>query len=156
MAIANKTKWNSQDTKNLAKALDAIGFETDAESFMDDYVEFLAPSAMVERLAGMIEETVEGINDELYSRMDAMESEFYTCVEDYDFDYEQIATEYVKEYVQKGYGGYAAVEVRPTPNGVTIRQWNKKSSQTSRNSKTSSRNNQKKPAPKRKPTQRRK
>lgn len=156
MAIANKTKWVSQDTKNLAKALDAIGFETEAESFMDDYVEFLAPSAMVERLTEMIEETVEGIHDSFYDGMDSMETEFIVWLDDLDFDYEQIATEYVKDYVQKGYGGYAAVEVRPTPNGVAIKQWNKKSGQTYRNSKTSSRNNQKKPAPKRKPTQRRK
>lgn len=155
MGIAGNRRWASPDTRNLAKALDAIGFEDDAESFMDDYIHTLAPSAMVQRLAGMIQETVEGINDDLYNRMNAMEREFYVCVEDLDFDYEQIASEYVMQYVRNGYGGYAAVDVRPTKNGVAIRQWDGER-QTSKNSKTSSKQNKRKPAPKRKPASRRK
>lgn len=156
MGIANKRKWSNRDTANLAKALDEMGFEEDAESFMDDYVEFLSPSAMVDRLAEMIEDHVESIHQMLYNDMDALEEEFFAYLEDFDFDYEQIATEYVKGYVQKGYGGYAAVDIRPTSKGVAIRQWDGDSGQTSRNSKTSLKTNQKKPAPKKKPANARK
>ncbi len=136
MKIANRMEWDDEVTAKVAEALDKMGFEEVAIDYLDTHAD---PSGdyglewyIQKRFDPMYERFYDGAGN--LNRLFISESKFY--VTQYNMvGYDQIAQAYIDAY--HDYRGIGR-------------------GQTSRNSKTSLKTNQKKPAPKRKPTQRRK
>ena len=142
MGIANRMDWTNEGTARLAGAFDKIGYENHIMQYLDEYTYYhgeygydLDHPDTRDEIESLITSDVDSMYERFWNNTDHIYHFFIEPIDRLDVDFEQIARAYIDAYHDYR---------------------NIKRGQTSRNSKTSSRNNQKKPAPKRKPTQRRK
>lgn len=138
MGIARGTKWDDEWTAKLAKAFDEIGYEEEVFEFLDGRRRMgydINDSEVEGDLESYIIDDIGAMFGQFCKKTDDIDHFFIESIDRMYVDYEQIAQAYIELY---------------------RRSRNLNTDQTSRNSKTFLKTNQKKPAPKKKPANARK